>query len=121
MTFARARSLTTSATSGVALAGGRGCKQLFGLVQMLVGTHALGIELVDRDLHLGNLEVVEGLSVSGSRRPAGSGIFKQYHNPLRVAHGDVEDVPQGVTFEYMRDYGRSAVEPDTCGTMDEVQ
>ena len=78
---------------------------------MLVGTHALGIELVrhppDCDLHLGNLEVVEGLSVSGSRRPAGSGIFKEYHNPLHAAHGDVEvDVPQGVTFEYMRDYGR---------------
>ena len=54
---------------GVSLVGGRGCKQFFGLV---VGPHAMGIELVrhplDRDLHLGNLGVVEGLSVSGPRR-----------------------------------------------------
>ena len=84
---------------GVALTDGRGCKQLFGLVPM----HALKIKLVrhplDRHLHLGNFGVVEGLSVSGPRRPAGSGIFKEHQNPLHAARGDVEiDVSQGVTF-----------------------
>ena len=69
----------------------------FGLVPMLVGTLAVIIEqvrhILDRDLQLGNLGIIKGLSVSGSE------IFKQGHNPLDAARGDVDvDVTQGVTF-----------------------